>query len=826
MAACCAVGAFIICKLIALHSRLPSFASEQPKQRQSHRSLPSTGRCRVNVKGLTCGACVATVKEGLATRPGVISATLSLHSATACVTYDPQLIGSDSIITAIVESGYEAKLLLEADTWRSQWLLAADARDGNIQECRDHFNLAVFANGMSYALNFAGTWMIAEPGIAALIFQMSSAIIAIASMVFAARPLHHEAISALVRWRLTSSLLSSLGIFAVFASVAQESLASMLSSNPGIDDTKFSLASVCMLITLTMGGRLTKALVAQRTSQFPTALASAFPDTAKVVVNMDKHVDDLDEVPIDLLRAGDMVLVDAGAPFPADCEVLKGCTNVLETIINGETVPRSVTLGQKVYAGSKNCGSSVVVQIKNVGGNTWLGHTLNALAKGAHIRSTVEQFSDRLLSWFNVAVLCVALFLAMTQYIQGLSARVMLNNAATVLLCACPCTLGIGISTCLLAASSNAHQAGVVLRSGPHIEKSAESKFVVFDKTGTLTRGKLEVVRSNFARTTTMDYLDRRLFWKLVESLTSHSKHPVSQLLWKDVARQTEQTRCDTDTTPVVLEEFEEIPGLGCTGLFRTGHEAYHIAIGNNRLMQSYNIYSCQPAQKQTDSWSLTSSVVYIAINHELAAEIFYQDSVVPDAAIVIRTLHELGFKTCMMTGDTKKTAQSVAIDLNIPLNRVYHSLLPHEKSALIQQLEQKNGPIIMVGDNLNDAPALVASSLGIVISHDHQSSDLNKNYDDAIMAAFHVEADAVILPIPRSHGAGFGPKRDMHGISPLSSLRKILYIIDLVRETNQRMRRVLWWSLLYNAVALVVCCGIPASFLPDGFQYLRLISP
>ena len=213
------------------------------------------------------------------------------------------------------------------------------------------------------------------------------------------------------------------------------------------------MSSPCMLVAMTIGVKLIKCAVSKQSSQLPTLLASALPDFVQIVLDDKVGAVVTKEIPLALLRAGDTIKVQANATFPGDCVITEGKTSVLQTIINGELDPVAINVGDIVQAGSTNRGASVVARVIKAGQDTWLGSTLRALSKANANKSELQIYSDRFLDWFSIAVSGLALGLAIDQWLNGATPGEMLDRTAAILLCACPCTMGMGIPVCLMAAT-------------------------------------------------------------------------------------------------------------------------------------------------------------------------------------------------------------------------------------------------------------------------------------------------------------------------------------------------------------------------------------
>ncbi|KAJ5058826.1 HAD-like domain-containing protein [Bipolaris maydis] len=452
-----------------------------------------------------------------------------------------------------------------------------------------------------------------------------------------------------------------------------------------------------------------------------------------------------------------------GDSIPADCRIVDGHSTVHETIIKGEPEPRPVFPGDEVYAGCSNGPGKMIVKVCKAGKEIWLARTLQAIAQGNEAKSDPEMFSNRILRWFSAAVLCCSAATGLSHYFTGASAILVLNKVVSVLLCAYPYTLGLGIPTCLMSANANAHAAGIFLRTSPQVERAADAKVIVFDKTGTLT------------------------------SSTLHAKAIDTAVEWKN-------------------------PGSGLTGKFIFKGSEFEVAIGNVRHMHA------QPDSCLGLSTTTSDSMVYISINHRLAGCMKCASDTIPDASQVVDSLHGRGFQVFMMTGDTMAAALAVANHVGIPPTRVYADLAPPDKVKLINRLQARHGPVIMVGNNINDAPALSTAAFGVVVSH---SPTLNNNYDkhgQNLVATLQEEADALLLPNGNSRKSQADKLPHSTSSPHRSNLQQLDYLIALTHETTRRVRHTLNWSLLYNLLTLPLASGLLVAVAPSSISaYINL---
>ncbi|KAF9893308.1 hypothetical protein FE257_011738 [Aspergillus nanangensis] len=784
MAACCALSAYIIYKLISIHSSLPSLAQEPSTDLELDSKKAKS--CLITLRGLTCASCVTAVEDACLALPGVLGVNVSLHALTARIQLDPDQVSPEALVAEIETAGFEAEPQPnEEEQWASQWLTATRAKEETLRKWTRAFTSSTIVSGLVYLLEMVDTWVLVREPTPLDLLSMATLSITATAAFHLGRPIHKEAWWAFTRRRPNASLLASAGvIFTLLAAVHQRVNPSAATLVP------FRMTSVCLLMTVIIGGRVSKCIISQRGNQYPAVLASSIPQTAQVLKGAVSLNTNPISVPVEILHHGDIIRVDPQAQFPADCRIVVGHTSVLETIVNGEVLPRTVGLDDYVYAGSTNSGHRVAAEVCHVGNETWLGQTLKAMEQTSEAKSTSPaSFSDRMLARFSSTVICLATVTGIYHWLRGESLATILPRIATVLLCACPCTIDMGMSMGIMATVAAGSKAGILLRPGVQIEQAARARAIIFDKTGTLTAGELQIQHAHLEPPWDAD---RHQFWHLVGLLTQNSHHPVSALL----SAASQEHLSSTAHIPIsTLLSHEEHPGLGLSGTFSSSSSdetTIKIAIGTLRLMQINNVY---PHPRTT---SHTTSSVYISINNHLAGQITYTDPIIPDTTDLIQSLHQRSFTTFIMTGDTKAAAATVAQQIGIPESHVHASLLPRQKADLVASLEARYGPTIMVGDNLNDGPALAAATLGILVSH-RSSSAAGSSALSRMQSAAHA-----LLVADGNSERGRG-------------LRRVVDTVELLRRASRRMRLVLYASVVYNAVALCLASGVLRGLVAGG---------
>jgi P-type Cu+ transporter len=372
----------------------------------------------------------------------------------------------------------------------------------------------------------------------------------------------------------------------------------------------------------------------------------------------------------------------------------------------------------------------------------------------------------------------------------------------------------------LINCAVNAYSKHILLKPGERIVSAADPRCIVFDKTGTLTEGALRLCSENINVET---LVHQELFWKMIRETTKDSLHPVSVLL-QQISESKLATGYETATETLVIESRESQPGLGQSAVFSSPRGPIRLTIGNKRMMQQNNVYIESETDVDVAVPSPVTSAVHIGVDDKYAGTIKFADKTIAGTAQFMRRLQKRDVAIYMMTGDNKAAALKVGEEVGIPPDRVLAALLPHEKAARISELEQQLGPVIMVGDNLNDAAALASASLGIVVSHESDGGhQQNHRPETSLLPVLHAGADVYLLPSREQP-----MKADHHDTRPSEhhTFDHITYVLDLIDETKQRINRLMKWSRLYNTISLILASGLVNVIMPDLVPLWLDLSP
>jgi P-type Cu2+ transporter len=486
-------------------------------------------------------------------------------------------------------------------------------------------------------------------------------------------------------------------------------------------------------------------------------LAKLLPSTASRV-HGEGSAERVEEVPVSDLREHDVVLVRPGARVPADGVVRSGESEVDESLVTGESAPVKKQAGAKVIAGTVNRSGSLRVDVTGVGERTALAGIMRLVEKAQTSRSRAQALADRAAAWLTWIALGAGAATLAAWLISGASAATAIERLVTVLVIACPHALGLAVPLVLAISTTLGARSGLLVRDRRGLEEARKLTTIVFDKTGTLTLGEHRVVALRTAGT-----LPESDALRLAAALERDAEHPVAHAILKSAE--------ERGVTVPTAHAFNAIPGRGV----RATVEGRQLATGGPNLLLSFNAHPTPELERFADEAAAKGQgVVYLVEGSRVLAAFAVADAVRPESAEAVRRLHDADIEVAMMTGDARAVADAVGRDLGI--DTVLAEVLPEDKAAHIERLQHQGKRVAMVGDGVNDAPALVTANVGI-----------------AIGAGTDVAVEAGDIVLVRSDP------------------RDVPRIINLSRASYRKMVQNLWWAAGYNIVAIPLAAGVLA---------------
>ena len=702
----------------------------------------ATNKLTLAVGGMTCAACVSHVEHALTDVDGVLSAEVNLLSERAAVEYISGLASVSDMRRAVEDAGYSlVSTVGEQDD-------AATPREVTVLRRKLAFSLSVAAIVMA---------MMFIPAIHdALPFSPDYLFLVLATPVqfWGGRQFYHGAWGALKQRTSNMNTLIAVGTsVAYFYSVAVTLLhgASLFDSVQVF--TFFDTSTA--IIALVLLGRYLEANAKHRASSAIRALMELQPTTAQIMRD-GKEI----QVGIDELQSGDVVIARPGERIATDGEVIEGVSSVDESMLTGESLPVDKERGSEVFGGTINTTGSFTYRVSKVGRDTMLSQIIRLIEEAQSSKAPVQRLADRVAAYFVPAVIIVAVVTFAFWLIFGPSPSYLhaILTAVSVLIIACPCALGLATPAAIMVGTGKGAEFGVLIRSAEALERAHKVQTVALDKTGTLTVGKPSVVEL-----ASDDISDERLL-TVAASVEQASEHP----LGRAIVEAAEQR--GLALTPI--ENFQALPGFGVSATL----DGAPVLLGNLALMESEQASVGNYAAQATAMAERGSTPALVALDGKVVGLIAIADAIRPEAKSAVSSLKESGIEVVMLTGDNRRTAQEVARQVGI--ERVAAEVLPGDKASQIEAIQKgENGEgqvVAMVGDGINDAPALAQADVSF-----------------AIGAGADVATETADITIINS---------DTHAI---------LKAIRLSKATMRSIRQNLFWAFAYNVALIPIAAGV-----------------
>ena len=508
------------------------------------------------------------------------------------------------------------------------------------------------------------------------------------------------------------------------------------------------------IITLILFGKLLEAKTKGQTSSAIKKLIGLQPKKAKIIENGAEK-----EVLIENLKVGDIVIVKPGEKIAVDGRIVEGATSIDESMLTGESLPVSKKVGDKVVGGSINKNGSIRFEATEIGKNTVLSQIIKLVEEAQGSKTPISRMADIVSAYFVPIVIGIAIITGIAWFLSGSGLVTALSFFIAVLVIACPCALGLATPTSIMVGTGKGAENGILIKSGEALETAYKIRTVVFDKTGTITKGK-PVLTDLIAYG---KYNENELL-KIAASVENDSEHPLAEAIVNKAKEK------NIEIKP--YEKFRAMPGYGIRAIF----EGKEVQIGNRKLMENRKI-NVEISQKDYDILSNEGKTpMYISIDNELAGLVAVADVIKETSKEAIEKLKKMGIKTIMLTGDNEKTAKFIAKQVGI--DDVISEVLPYQKSQKVKELQEKDEFVAMVGDGINDSPALAQANVGIAIGN---------GTDVAIESA-----DIVLIR---------------------NDLRDVAGAISLSKATITNIKENLFWALFYNVLGIPFAAGIFYAF-------------
>jgi Cu+-exporting ATPase len=741
--------------------------------------VESPVRITLPVEGMTCAACQANVQRALRATPGVSEASVNLMLHEATVRYDPRVVQPDGLVAAVNATGYTARLPIPAADATAEDEAREKAAEREyrtlLAKALASLTLGVVAMAASMPLmggphaghggdpllgwamrvldpptRFALPWLYAiDAGV------LRSALLAVTLVVmgWAGRHFYTRAWSALRHRTANMNTLVAIGTGSAFVYSVAATLAPAALQSGGVQPDVYYEAIV-IIIALVLLGSAMEARAKHNTTRALRALTRLQPSVARLHDERGGH-----DVPIAAIVPGDRLVVRPGERVPVDGRILSGESAVDESMLTGESMPVEKRPGDRVFAATVNRTGALDVEATAVGASSVLAQIVQLMRQAQASQAPIQRLADRISAVFVPVVLAIAAvtFAAWMLVPTEPSLLRALTAAVSVLIIACPCAMGLAVPTAVMVASGRGAGEGVLIKGGEPLERLSDVDIVVFDKTGTLTEGVPRVVGVAVA-----PGFERRHVLAAAAAIERRSEHPLGAAV---------VAYADADAAGGNRLDAAEVaaePGRGVRGV--VGGQP--VAAGTEAFLRSQAI-AVDPLADTAAAWSAEGQTpVFVAMGGRAAAVFGIADRLRAEAPDAIRTLAGRGIASVMLTGDRRQTAEAQARAAGIP--RVIAEVLPDGKVAAIRSLQDEGHRVAMVGDGLNDAPALAQADVGL-----------------AMASGTDIAADAADVTLMRS------------------DLRGVVEAIRLAKQTMRTMKQNLFWAFIYNVVGIPIAAGV-----------------
>ena len=715
----------------------------------------------LNITGMTCAACANRIEKGLGRMSGVLSASVNVTMETASVTFVPQEISINEITARVAKLGYAAELQSDRNS-------REERRTEELKRLQWRMVLSAVLSvpllwAMAHHYEFTSRWFVPDM----LLHPLVQLALVLPVQCIVGKPFYTGAYRALRNGGANMDVLVALGTSAAFL---YSLIMTILWFGQGAPSVYPSLyyETCAVLITLVVLGKWLEARAKGRASAAISALAGLQARKALVLRGGTETL-----IPIEELVAGDIVMVRQGEKVPADGSVVAGSAAVDESMITGESIPVEKKVGDTVIGATVNKNGMLHVRVRKVGNDTVLAGIIRSVEEAQGSKAPIQRIADRISSVFVpvVVTLAAVTFAVWYMLLQPGNLAGALEKGIAVLVIACPCALGLATPTSIMAGSGRAAELGIVFKGGEQLETSHRLDTIVLDKTGTITYGKpvMTDVRSE---------LDRNVLLRLIAAAESRSEHPIAGAIVVG-ARE-----AGIGKLPPV-QSYVAVPGAGVSAIV----EGRTVLIGSRRLMEAHGIDVRRAAVALNRFEHEGKTAILMAVDGRYAGVIAVADMVRPSSKAAVARLKELGIDVIMITGDNERTARAVAAQVGI--TRVMPEALPEDKAAEVKRLQAAGRMVGMVGDGVNDAPALAAADVGM-----------------AVGTGTSVALDAADITF-------------MNG-----DLHKIAETIEISRRTMENVKMNLFWALIYNALGIpVAAAGLLAPSVAGAAMALSSVS-
>ena len=707
----------------------------------------------IPIGGMTCASCVKAVERAVKKIDGVENIQVNLATEKASISYKAEKVKLYEIKGAIEKAGFkvlemEKKQSVDEDKIRKE-------KEMNTLLVKFIIS-AIFAVPLFYIA--MGTMIpppigplpvpeIINPNVNPLNFALVQLFLTI-PIIIAGNKFFYKGVKSMVAKAPTMDSLITIGSSAALIYSLYSLYLVANGDAMAVHHMYFESAGV--IITLVLLGKYFESRAKGKTGEAIKKLIGLSPKTAIIIKN-DKEI----EMPIEEVEVGDIIIVKPGSNIPVDGIVIEGHTSVDESMLTGESIPVEKNVGSSVVGASINKNGTIRFRAEKVGSDTAISQIIKLVEDAQGSKAPIAKLADIIAGYFVPVVVVIAIVSGLAWFIAGKGTVFSLTVFIAVLVIACPCALGLATPTAIMVGTGKGAENGILIKGGEALETTHKINTIVFDKTGTITEGKPVVTDI-----ITYGEITEEELIKVAASAEKSSEHPLGEAIVRD---------CEEKNLEFYkLDKFMAVPGYGIEVVINGSD----ILLGNKKLMNSKNIDLVDLEETYDRLASEGKTPMYIGINNKIAGIIAVADVVKENSAKAIKKLHDMGIEVVMITGDNKKTAAAIANQVGI--DRVLAEVLPQDKSIEVKKLQEEGKFVAMVGDGINDAPALAQADIGIAIG---------SGTDVAMESADIVLMRSDLLDVPTA--------------------------IRLSKSTMTNIKENLFWAFGYNVIGIPVAAGV-----------------
>ena len=695
----------------------------------------------LSIDGMTCSACSNGLEKYLNKQNGIYNASVNLVMANATIEYDEKILNVEKLEKFVKEAGFKSlgefkqiKFEEKTKTEKVKFIIFTILA------------IILMYISMGHMINLP-TIPFLDPHTNSTNYMISLLILTIGFMWYGFDILKNG-YKNLIHKTPNMDTLVGIGVITSFLYSLYNMYLVLAGDHSQVMNLYFESASI--VIYFIKLGRYIDGMSKDKTKEAIQKLVEITPQTATIKIKGEEK-----QVTLDEIHKGDIVISRAGEKIAVDGEIITGKAHLDESFITGESKPVSKEIGNKVIAGSLNYDGYIEYKAEKIGRDSTVSEIVRLVVEASNTKAPIAKIADKVAGYFVPTVIVIAILSFLGYLIIGKDIPTAITTFVTILVVACPCSLGLATPLAIVVSEGKCALNGILIKKSEILENAQKVDTIVFDKTGTLTYGKLKISKIyNFS----VEYENEQLL-QLAGSIESKSTHPIAKAFTDYLD--------ENKIKSLEVEEFENIAGLGISGKINQKK----ILLGNAKIIEKYNIENkYQDYEKKLADKG--NSIIYIVENDKILGIVGVNDIVREESKDVIKQLSEMKIKTIMLTGDNKQTAVKIGKEVGVSI--VISNVLPAEKTDTIKKLKQENRFVMMCGDGINDSPALANADIGVSVN---SGTDIAMDSSDVILTN--------------------------------NDLNSILKLINISKKTIKNIKQNLFWAFFYNCLMIPIAIGI-----------------